>query len=134
MAKLALQFKEKHLCFCANFLKKIVAANSFEILSELKTKVKGLELQPDDLVTVEVTASAVASIYDGLGQLPERLANSNNTEMAESLTLQLTTLAERVDEIGDEARAAIEGIGVLRERNLAMQASYEQEGRGWLNM
>lgn len=134
MANLTLQFKEKQLCFCANFLKNIVAANSFETLSELKTKIKGLTLLPDDLITVEVPGSIVVSIYDGLGQLQERLSNTNNTEMAEALTAQLTVLAERVDEVGDEARSVIAAIGSLRDRNFEMQASYEQEGRAWLNM
>jgi|RhiMetdeSRZDD1v2_1073273.scaffolds.fasta_scaffold21397_5 hypothetical protein len=133
MAKLILKFKEKHLCICTQILKQMAAADSFETLYEFKSKLRGAGLQPNDEVVVEVPGNVVLAIYDGLGQLPERLANAYNSEIAELLTPQIVTLSSGTDEVGTEAKIVLEGLSKLRERNFAMQKFYETEGRNWIN-
>lgn len=133
MAKLTLKFKEKHLCYCIQLLKQIAAGDTFETICEIKSKIKGAGLGPNDEVVVEVPGNVLLSIYDGIGQLPERLSNACNTELTELLTPQIIALSSATDEAGTEAKKVLEGLSKLHERNFAMQQYFETEGRNWIN-
>lgn len=82
-----LELKAKHYFLIADILFGTAAYVSFPTLEKIKTACQGLN--DDDTATVEIDISTVIYVFNILAQKPEGSYNNINTEMMDSLTLQI---------------------------------------------
>lgn len=131
--KITLQFPERLCCFVADETLNHVDDETFYLSADLRTKLKTGNYQPEDLVTVEITANAICKIIKSLGEESSHYAAEINAELKSVLKPQLvrymdSTLPnfEDISTSNPELFAAVqEVIAFLNER--------ENERQAWVN-
>jgi hypothetical protein len=87
-----IQLKEKHLCFIASQLKNYALSDFFRLVMQIREKLVGNNLAPDDLVEISTTPQELTSIYTMMGQKAEGLVVGINAAMKADLLPQLVSM------------------------------------------
>jgi hypothetical protein len=136
--KINITLKEKHIAFCTNLLLTAQLGKYGNLAYEIRSKVKGMNYLPDDMVSMEISASDFVDVYTWLGHLREGIATVINGEMKELLLPQLMAKMQLPDvngEAPEEKQAATEALASIQAITAINQAETErqiQKGRDWL--
>jgi hypothetical protein len=96
-AKIPLQFKEKHLCYCLNHMMSVVSDSFFHIQADLREILSSNEYEPDDLITINIDPDTLFALHTQLGERPENLTSGIHQRLKEALIPQLLNYIQSID-------------------------------------
>jgi hypothetical protein len=130
---LTLQFKQKHMGYCANFMGNISMDKYFYLASAIRQVLLAGTYGPDDLITIGISSDDLISLYAQLGEKPEKLANTINSDMKDLLLPQLISIIEGNDtDQASTANNVLNILGAMDANNQAMVQSMIDSGICWL--
>jgi hypothetical protein len=129
---LTLNFKKKHIGYCASIMMNGSISQYFDLVSNVKSKLLSGTYDLEDLVTIEIKDIDLVTLYTNLGYLSERTAALVNKELKETLLPQLLDISNGETDQKDTALSILSQLTEIDSSASTLRNDLIQRGIDWL--